>query len=99
MLLAAHEAWIAIQRDGLGSALPAQGLDHCLACRFGGEILAHVGVDQQRSAHVDGIEDLDHMVLYPPPVCPQFFLYEAIGAEVASSHRLGCELDASFPAF
>ncbi len=63
VLLATYEAWIAIQHDGLGSALPAQGLDHCLVCCFGGEILAHVGVDQQRSAHVDGIEDLDHMVL------------------------------------
>jgi hypothetical protein len=59
---AAHKAWIAVQCDGLGQALGAEGCDDGLQRGFGREVLPRLRMHQLGRADVDGIEDLDDVL-------------------------------------
>src|SRR5919202_269149 len=85
-LRAAHEARIAIQGDRLWEALRAEGVDDRLEGRLGREILADLGVDEDRGADIHGIEHLDHALLFALTLRPHG--RDVLEIELPGAHRL-----------
>ena len=60
---AAHKAHIAIKGQLQGTTVDAQQAGHLLQGGLRVEVCSHLGLDQDRGAHINGVEHFDHMPL------------------------------------